>query len=100
MCDFSSWVRLGLETEAGRGEILLSLHTIGSEFRGIVGASVVFFRRSESGDGERELSEVDVVCDDVFQINYKEELAAVEPRFFRWLERGLVRALETWRRGE
>ncbi|HWB72748.1 MAG TPA: Fic family protein [Egibacteraceae bacterium] len=98
--DFSCWVRMGLDTEAGRSEILLSLHTIGREYRGVVGAALVFFRRTESEAGERQISEIETVCDDVFQINYKEDESAMLDRFAHWLDRGLLRALETWRRGE
>lgn len=98
--DFACWVRLGIETESGRSEILLALHDIGSEYRGVVGGSLSFYRRQESADGERHAVDVQAVSDDLLQINYKDSADAVAQRFDRWLDRGLVRALDVWRRGE
>jgi Fic family protein len=98
--DFSAWDRICLETENGRSEILLSFHTIGKAYRGIVGASMSFYRRQESEAGERQIVDHQTVCDEVFQINYKESADAVKARFRHWLELGLVKALETWRQGE
>lgn len=98
--DFSAWARLCITTEAGRGEILLSFHSVGRDYRGVVGAVIVFFRRAESGEGERQPFEVTVIGDESFQVNYREAVATVRLRFSRWFERGLVEALEAWRRSE
>ena len=98
--EYASWVRLGLDTENGRSEIILSFHAVGREYRGVIGASMVFFRRSDSDSGARQPMAAVVVGDEPFQINYKEAEDAVRARFARWLERGLVEALDTWRRSE
>jgi len=98
--DFSAWARLGITTESGRGEILVSFHSVGRDYRGVVGAVIVFFRKAESGEGERQPFDVTVIGDESFQVNYRESLDAVQLRFSRWLERGLVEALEAWRRTE
>ncbi|CAN5400359.1 hypothetical protein BH24ACT7_BH24ACT7_05230 [soil metagenome] len=98
--DFGAWSRICLDTENGRSEILLSFHTIGKEFRGIVGGSLSFYRRQESDAGERLIVDHQTACVEVFQINYKESVDAVRARFNHWLELGLVKALEIWRRGE
>jgi hypothetical protein len=42
----------------------------------------------------------ETLSDEVFQINYKDSEEAVEVRFDRWLDEGLVRGLDAWRRGE
>lgn len=98
--EFSCWVRLRIDTESGRSEILLSLHQVGPEYRGIVGGSVTFYRRQESAEGERYAVDLQVVSDDIFQINYKETLEPVSQRFGRWLDNALSQALDAWRRGE
>lgn len=98
--DFSAWVRLCITTESGRGEILLSFHSVGRDYRGVIGAVMVFFRRAESGDGERQAFDVNVAGDESFQVNYREPEDTMTSRFARWLERCLVEALETWRRSE
>jgi len=98
--DFSAWARLCITTESGRGEILVSFHSVGRDYRGVVGAVIVCFRKAESGEGERQPFDVTVIGDESFQVNYRESLDTVRLRFSRWLERGLVEALEVWRRSE
>lgn len=98
--DFSCWTRLCLETESGRSEILLALHEVGQEYRGLVGCTLTFYRRQETAEGDRHAVDVQAVSDEIFQINYKDTEAAVSQRFQHWLDRGLVRALDTWSRGE
>ena len=107
------WVRLGLDTENGRSEILASFHGIGREFRGLIGVSMCFYRRhretpdeydDEDDYGHRRqamhVAELQPVCDEVFQINYAERSESVQRRFKPWVERALVLALDQWRRGE
>lgn len=98
--DFSAWARLCITTESGRGEVILSFHSVGRDYRGVVGAVIVFFRKAESGEGDRQTFDVTVIGDESFQVNYRESLDTVGPRFSHWLERGLVEALEAWRRSE
>ena len=98
--EYASWVRLALDTENGRSEIIVSFHAVGREYRGVIGASMVFFRKSDSDSGARLPMDVRVMGDDPFQINYKEAEGPVRSRFTRWLERGLVEALDIWRRSE
>lgn len=106
------WVRLGIQTENGRSEILASFHGIGTEYRGLVGVSMCFYRRQqpeeteEHPDGaapvsiQQQIIELQPVTDEVFQINYEEPFESVERRFHGWLERAFVLALDQWRRGE
>ncbi|WP_419946734.1 Fic family protein [Candidatus Poriferisodalis sp.] len=98
--ELHSWVRLGLVTESGRSEILFSLHGLNREFRGLVGASMCLYRRQKGDDIEHQIIELEPVCDELFQFNYKEATASVERRFDGWLEESLLRALDQWRRGE
>lgn len=98
--EYASWVRLGLDTESGRSEIVVSFHAVGRDYRGVIGAAIAFFRKSSSDGGARQPMEVVVVGDEPFQINYKETEEDVHRRFTRWLERGLIESLDIWRRGE
>lgn len=97
---FACWVRLGVETESGRSEVLLSLHEVGPEYRGVIGGSMSFYRKQESTEGERQAVDLQTVSDELLQLNYQESPDIVARRFDRWLERGLVRALDAWRRSE
>ena len=98
--DYHEWVRLGIVTENGRSEILTSFHAIGTEYRGLVGVSMCFYRRQEADDIEQQIIELQPVSEDLFQINYQESVDSVEDRFMKWMERSLVLGLDQWRRGE
>jgi Fic family protein len=93
-----SWGRLILRTDS-QAEILISFHGIGHEFRGILVASMSFFRREETEQGEREVSDIVLLSSEVFQINYREPVEKVTERFDAWVDRGLVKGLELWRVG-
>lgn len=95
---YRSWVRLILRSDT-QAEVLLSFHGIGHEYRGVIVASMSFFRRAETETGEREVTDVTTVSDEVLQINYREDEHVARERFNRWLEDGLARALEAWRSG-
>jgi hypothetical protein len=77
----------------------LSFTGIGREYRGLIGASLYFFRTEEVEEGQRQAVDVTVASDELFQINYKEDESSVSERFERWLDRGMTRGLEIWRRG-
>lgn len=105
------WVRLAFDTENGRSEILASFHGIGTEFRGLIGVSMCFYRRQPETPDEyeddydpmptrMEVVDRETVCGEVFQINYSERLESVRTRFRAWTDRALVLALDQWRRGE
>ncbi len=99
--DYHEWVRLAFKTESGRSELLLSFHTIGRDFRGVVGASMCFYRRQAGGEGAtQQVIELQTVSGELFQVNYKEDLDTAERRFVPWLEEALVMGLDQWRRGE
>jgi len=92
------WTRLVLRS-GSQSEILVSFHGIGHEFRGILAVSACFFRREQTGSGDREVVEVTPLSSEIFQINYLESLDAAQARFTDWFEEVLVRGLELWRKG-
>lgn len=101
---FRAWSRLKLEDIDGgfRDEIILSIHGIGPEYRGALGAAVLLKRRLdsesefESREGESE-SLVQPLVDEVFTISSYGG-ATLASRFDSWLETALMKGLETWRR--
>lgn len=98
--DHHEWVRLAIVTENGRSEILTSFHAIGTEYRGLVGISMCFYRRQQADDVEQQIIELQPVSEELFQINYQEPADSVEDRFKKWMERSLVLGLDQWRRSE
>lgn len=93
---YRAWTRLVMRTET-QAEILVSFHGIGHEFRGLLAVSTTFFRREETESGERELADLTPISDEVFQINYREDPGQARERFDRWLDHGLLKAMDMWR---
>jgi Fic family protein len=95
---YHDWSRLILKTD-DQSEILVSFHGIGYEYRGVLAASVGFYKRVETEEGERETTKTSSASDTVFQLNYMEELNGTRTRFEQWLRESLTRAMEMWRTG-
>ena len=93
--DYRTWVRLASGGE-NQGNILIAFHAMGHEFRGILACSSTWIRRAPAEDGRMETEEERPLCDEVFQINYQEELASIEERFRDWLEKSIDRGLALW----
>lgn len=95
--DYRSWVRLRFGADAS---LLLTFSALGEEFRGVVGAVVLYLPKTPGESGNLEDEPPQVVSDSYFQVNYRDDLANVRDRFAAWLERGLVLGLEGWRRSQ
>jgi len=92
------WARLGIDMD-GRSDILISIHGVGKEFRGLLAATACFYRRDDSDGTDTTISDVKALCDEALSINYHESLPEVRTRFQRWIEPVLVKGLEVFRRG-
>jgi len=92
-----SWIRLRIFDER-QTSIVLSFHSVGARFVGILGVSAfVEFRETEetkhdSPDGPYRIS------DTLFQFSYLDDLADLRVRFARWLDDALAMGLDQWRR--
>ena len=95
---YHDWSRLILKTE-DQAEVLVSFHGIGYEYRGVLAATMGFYRRVETEVGERETTKTTNASDTVFQVNYEEDPAATRSRFEQWLQEALTKAMEMWRTG-
>jgi hypothetical protein len=95
---YHDWCRLILRTD-DQSEILVSIHGIGYEYRGVLAASVGFYKRVETEEGERETTRTSSASDTVFQMNYMENPQDTRTRFEPWLREALTRAMEMWRTG-
>ena len=94
-----SWVRLGINDAAKKGtpaNVLISFHSIGHEFRGVLACSATWFQRVQDDDDRLESTGERPLCADVFRINYKEKTADIEPRFRKWLDEAIERGLALW----
>jgi hypothetical protein len=96
--EYRAWTRLVLRSET-QAEILFAFHATGREYRGILGVAACFFRRELTEEGERQVTDLTPLADDIFQINYRETSVEAEVRFRQWVEGVLTRGLEIWRQG-
>lgn len=92
---YRSWARMVMKN-ANQSELLIAFHGIGHEFQGVLACSASWFQRVETEESEREIGDIELMTDRVFQINYKEPLEQTEERFRPWLEQSIVRAIELW----
>src|SRR5665213_130531 len=95
---YHDWSRLILRTD-DQSEILVSFHGIGYEYRGVLAASVAFYKRVETEERERETTKTTAASETVFQMNYVEDPNQTKSRFEHWLQDSLTRAMEMWRTG-
>lgn len=91
-----SWVRLGI-VDGRQSAVLFSFHGIGHQFQGVLACSATWFQRVPLDEGTETAGD-SPLCDEVFQINYKEDIVDIEARFRDWLERALERGLAVWER--
>ena len=89
---YRSWVRLGAR-DGNHANILIAFHSIGHEFQGVLACSGMWFFRAAADDGSHETGGEASLSDEVFQINYKEDVEGAQFRFGDWLERVIERGL-------
>lgn len=89
---YHAWARLVLETPA-RSEILLSLHGLGRQFRGVIVGSVCVYEKHAEGDFVVPASNIEALTEEPFLVNYKEAQQAVADRFVDWFDPALVKGL-------
>lgn len=95
---FAKWARLVLGATS-RGEIVLSFHSVGHEFRGLINASATFYRREDSGDGTTTITAIEPLTDDAFQILYTGDFPNLRRRFETWLDEVVTAGLAAYDRG-
>jgi hypothetical protein len=69
--------------------IVVSFHSVGSGFRGLV--VVVAYFQTDNGPAIP-------VSEDMFRISYEEPQAEIEKRYARWLDQCLIQGIALWRR--
>jgi len=87
--DYQRSISLNLKSGAVLSRIVLTMHTAGRRFSGLV-VALAFIRTGEAPPIP--------ICDDVFRITYNETEASLLSRFGPWLDACLIRGLAEWRR--
>ena len=91
---YKSWARLTIPGK-NQGEILVSAHGIGYEFRGIVAISACFYSRNKD-DNQNDIGDFNVLGKEYFQLTYLEKRENLEKRYLDWLNRVLVEGVAIW----
>ena len=94
---YSSWARLKIREER-QAELMISYHTLGVEFFGIMAVSAFIEYRDKTKEAATSVEGPYALSEDVFQFSYKEPEQEVEQRFEKWLKDVLLIGLDKWRR--
>lgn len=94
---YRAWVRLKIREER-QAELVISFHSLGVEFLGILAASAFLEFRDRSEEGEVTVDGPYALSRDVFQFSVNENEEMAEARYTDWLNGVLVLGLDQWRR--
>lgn len=96
--EYHAWLRLVLKVDV-QSEILVSFHGLGRDNTGVIAVSACLFRKGSEDEGSSQVTDLEPLTDEVFQLNYIEPTERALERFSIWLEQILIRGLDLWRRG-
>jgi hypothetical protein len=94
---YRAWVRLKLK-EDRQTELVLSFHSLGVEFLGIMAVSAFMEYRDRNEDGESSVDGPYILSKEIFQFSYKEKEQDIMTRFEPWLNDVLLAGLDKWRK--
>lgn len=94
---YASWVRLKIREER-QAELIVSFHSLGTEFIGLVAASAFMEYRDWSEEPESQIEGPYPLCKEVFQVAFNEDRDVARDRFDTWLGDAMLAGLDQWRR--
>jgi Fic family protein len=94
---YRTWVRLKIK-EDRQTELVLSFHSVGVDFLGIMAGSAFMEYRDRNEDRETTVDGPYILSRDVFQFSYTEDEQVVLNRFEQWLSDVLLEGLDKWRK--
>ena len=94
---YVSWVRLKIR-EDRQAEVVISFHSLGTEFIGIIAASAFIEFRDRGEDGLVKIDGPYALSQNIFQCSFNESEKTVAKRFDGWLDEVILSGLDQWRR--
>ena len=79
-------------------DLVVSFHSLGFDFSGILAASAFIEYRDRNEDGDVNVEGPYALCEEVFQFAYTEPQDAVLKRFSPWVDQIILAGLDQWRR--
>lgn len=92
---FPAWIELAIDGPVWTG-ILISFHGLGHEWKGVIVASAMAYRKDTTDAEKREVSDLRVLSQDPFEITFKDDAIEISQRFRKWLEDRLILGLSYW----
>lgn len=94
---FHDWVNLRIqhEIESRKTDLIVSIHSVGRTFKGILAVSA-FIEVVQDGPDGREVRGPALAADDAFTFGYLDSRESLEPQFRRWLESARLSLLRVW----
>lgn len=94
---YRAWVRLKIK-EDRQTELVLSFHSLGVEFLGIMAVSAFMEYRDRNEDGETSVDGPYILSKEIFQFSYIEKEQEITARFEPWLNDVLLAGIDKWRK--
>lgn len=94
---YRSWIRLKIR-ETRQVDMIISFHSLGYEFTGVIAASAFIEYRDQHEDDEISHAGPYPLCNEVFEFTYTEQESDYTPRFQTWLDEVILTGLDQWRR--
>ncbi len=95
MRNYHAWSQLVISVNTST-MLLISFHSLGHEYRGLLVCSACAYHRDEADEGDRSISDIQALTDSPFQFSYADEEENLVERFRPWLEDAIVTGLEYW----
>jgi len=94
---YRSWIRLKLREER-QAELVITFHSLGVEFLGVMVASAFIIYRDLNGDNEISVDGPYSICKDIFQFSYNENEDEITKRYDIWIKNVVLIGIDEWRR--
>lgn len=94
---YATWVRMRIFEER-QATLVLSFHSVGVEFVGVLACAPFLEFRDRAEDGQIAIDGPYSLSDEVFQFAFNEKQSNVIDRFGVWINDVLIAGLEQWRR--
>jgi Fic family protein len=94
---YRSWIRIKIREER-QTELVLSFHSLGVEFIGVIVVSAFIIYRDVSGDEKVSTDGPYTISKNVFQLAYNESEHDIIKRFDIWLKDVVLFGIDEWRR--
>jgi prophage maintenance system killer protein len=92
---YHTWIQLVVDVGSST-TILISFHSLGHEYQGLLVCSTCAYHRDETDEGESNINDIQALTDSPFQFSYADTEENLSERFEQWLENSILNGLEYW----